>query len=120
MQVRHKKSGMIISPVIDAGSYYIFEANTFSASTALVDSRYALPKEHYEEVPTETWRDVTGEVELMSDQHWHHGDWSYMAVPTGYRLRKVDVVFTPPGSVFETGKMLEIRHAFIVEKKETT
>ncbi len=79
MKVRHKGNGTII----DLGESWVPE-----------------PTE-----PSETWRDVTGECEVMDDARMCHGMF-YVNGNCGYRIRKVRATFPLPG------------HAFIVEKRE--
>jgi hypothetical protein len=72
----------------------------------------ALHQDDYEEVPTETWRDMTGECEIRDLVEIYHNGLRVVWA-NGYRLRKVQI---------QNGWRDEIHpriiDAFIVEKRE--
>jgi hypothetical protein len=74
----------------------------------------------YEPVPTETWRDVTGECEVFRGDDIKHGD-VFVIGEEGYRLRKVQLM-QPEGAVVKAdgifGTQFLITDAFIVEKRD--
>jgi hypothetical protein len=91
MKVRHKQQGT----VIDLGTSW----------------------EVVQEVPTSTWRDVTGECEHTEDgwqmKHANSSVQNWPELPTGYRLRKVQL-WNGDGSDYDIKRV----DAFIVEQRE--
>jgi hypothetical protein len=76
-------------------------------------------------IPTETWRDVTGECEVQPNgEIWHkHKNgcvtnatyYSVFSDPAGYRLRKV---LRDYGDAFGGKVICGERYAFIIEKRD--
>ncbi len=117
MKVRYKYGHTDSHEVLDESKdYYLIKLNGVQA----------LPKADYVVVPTETWRDVTGECVFSPDHvqgeeegrilHKRPGGGDVVVIghgPTimwdGYRLRKVENLYNDLHQTY-----------FIVERKETT
>jgi hypothetical protein len=91
----------------------------------------ALQKCYYEPVPTETWRDVTGECDTSAAGMWIKHDDLVLYCPChkesnegGYRLRKVQLWKQKeqpwPSMTAQFPIQYDLVDAFIVEKKETS
>lgn len=107
MKVRHKQTGVVVEVQEPAGLWWILRP-------ASPEVHYAVPMSDYEEIKTDRWQDVTGEViDSISGISMIHPDWlNNVCVPDGYRLRKVQLKR-------EQGEHLSdlTVWAFIVERK---
>jgi hypothetical protein len=130
MKVRHKQSRkdafQYWDVIEESQNFYIVRNGLYKPGE---EQRLVLfSKNDYEPVPTETWRDVTGECNITHDK-WppekqfgegiaHNGmvlyEPTHWVPQDGYRLRKVHLLkHVYPGGC-QTGQ-----DAFIIEKKET-
>lgn len=124
MKVRHKQHypGMVWECEGETPNFYVGKLTDSWQSTEL------LPKESYEPVPTETWRDISSECVEQGAAVRHEYTQedgqaiSMLCTPQGgYRLRKVQAIILGPDSfirVQKPGQMLIRQDAFIVEKRE--
>jgi hypothetical protein len=112
MKVRHKRHlGPHYEVVEESPSYYVVSDGWKTPTIERL-----LPKSDYEPIPTETWRDVTGECEVQEGARGGvrivHGMF-YVEGNGGYRLRKVRI---KEGQVDDNTWINAT--AFIVEKRE--
>jgi hypothetical protein len=115
VRIRHKRDESGTFPVIDESQlFYVVGDGELGDSYT-----HALPKADWEPVPTETWRDVTGECDMVDQpakdcypysQIFEHEGRGFLKVGKGYRLRKVDLNH----GIERVGR----DYAFIVEKRE--
>jgi hypothetical protein len=113
VKVRHKKRVELphLEVIEETEKHYIVGAHR-PGHSVFAD---VVSKLHYEPVPTETWRDVTGECGLGADEVtlWHEGK-GIIARSLGYRIRKVQVC--REGGFMDCDKCN--MWAFKVEKRE--
>lgn len=122
MKVRHKRTGMIIAPVKEYDSFYLFNCQPGPCATGFEDARFALPKSDYEPVPEPRWVDVTAACQLGRNDLVFHGDKVVVSPDrSGYRLVKVQVVMrddlSQHGDTDYPG-FPGFRSAFLIEKQE--
>jgi hypothetical protein len=123
MRVRHKWGQL-------PGEHEVLEE---SENFYILTDYCLLRKRDYEPIPTETWRDVTGECEFSCPQDCHISLWHSIGagrydviarINNGndlYRLRKVQLM-QPEGATVKEGGIFGtqflIKEAFIVEKRD--
>jgi hypothetical protein len=117
VRVRHKLKMLtnILTVLEESASYYIVVGPQGEGTMAV-------EKASWEPIPTETWRDVTGECRYLGASEERHGDCiahseansiaSVCRVYNGYRLRKVQLM---TGTDFSASR----QWAFIIEKRES-
>jgi hypothetical protein len=115
MKVRHKINGRVreVEPYLYPGDYKWFEAR--DDGTTLLFS-----ENHWEPVPSETWRDVTGECEYLAEGPDHLlGLWHGRTIvcPPAYRARKVQASRALDDDDLRIGEE-EVCWHFIIEKRE--
>jgi hypothetical protein len=112
---KHNYGGVTYKLIEESKNYYVC-----CVGGDTPDETSSFPKEYYEPVQTETWRDVTGECEYLAEGPDHlQGLWHGRTIvcPPAYRARKVQASRALDDDDIGRGEE-EVCWHFIIEKRE--